>query len=493
MKLKILLLIIGMLILASGTVYFFIKMGSPVLMLSLLVVPIGVFFLNRPKLLYASLICTSFSNITVPGLPGALKLFHVLAVGALVISLMVVCINKEFRKPLLTYQKLALLFCLNLFIIILYRGFSLRTFGGDEWGGMRYLEVLIPLGLLFVTPPFTYSRRDWILISIWFLIFSALPIISEMVFLLSGGSVYHQFYLIQIKSSTIHSFMADEAGRELVRFQSANRLGPILILASMVILLHSKKITAFLIFYISGVLLIGISGHRSGFIDVVVLTWITGFILFKNNKIEYLFVSFVGAMASVVIIYNVSMYLPYGFQRALSILPGIRVSPDVELDAFVSTNWRLGVWHEALTELRMNPDYYFIGKGLTYSAKEFNALQHFDFNYWWAIITSTYHQGVLSLLIITGISGLTLVSGFFITFLLHHYKIQKNMFRNTFVEVLHLVCFIYTIVIIVKFYLIYGDLPTSLPSICYFILVMRLLADSSKNLPFDNSYKSDSF
>jgi O-antigen ligase len=463
-------------------VWFTFRMGMPVYSLAILTVPISIFFMNHQKILYAGIICTSFSKLTFPGLPSTLYIFHLLILLALGIHILNRCITKQESHSNRKLRFYSGLFVLNFVIIILVRGAGLRILGDENWGGMRYAEILIPMGLLLVRPQFVFSPQDWRKVFIWFVFFSMLPFFSEMVFLVSGGAVYHQFYLVNFNMSTLNSINSQILGKELVRFQSANRVGPILIVLASGFFLAKKINPVSLGFYVMGVVLIGLSGHRSALIDLILISFFTGLLFFKGRRLIYLLCIGIFGVFLLLIVYQIAHLLPLTFQRALMLLPNIEVSPEARLDALITLDWRLSLWTEALREIRFNPEYLLLGKGLTYSSREYMALLLFDFDYWWAILTSNYHQGVLSLLIITGIPGLVVAIMMFYHGLKYHFDIQKTPKLEKAMAAFHLAIFIYLTILVFKFFLIYGDVTGSMAAIVFLLFVLQLLSESLTEL-----------
>ncbi len=474
---KILVSLISIAFLMLVVAYTF-RMGMAKYSLVVLTIPITIFFMNHQKILYGAIICTVFSKLTFPGLPSTLYIYHLLVLLAIGIHIINVCITKRKNKQNPTVRFLSGLLILNVAIIILFRGAGLRILGDENWGGMRYVETLLPLGLIFLTPQFRFTADEWKKIFVFFVIFSGLPLASEAVFLLSGGRVYQQFYLVNFNMSTLSSITSQEMGHEMVRFQSANKIGPILLVLSSGFFIFRKLNFYSLGMYVLGFMLIGLSGHRSGMIDMALITFVTGLIYFQKKKVFYFIFLSIISLFGLLLVYHYAAHLPLTFQRMFLILPNIEVAQEARLDATISMEWRLDLWKEALREIHNNPGYLLLGKGLTYSSTEYNALKFFDFSYWWAILTSNYHQGILSLLIVTGIPGFIITTAIFIQGLKDHTVFQKSLTQRTLLSSFHYAFLVYSYIVIVKFYVVYGDITIYVPSIIYMFFVMNLLSDS---------------
>ena len=153
-------------------VFFLFRVGLPLYSLMVVAVPVGVFFVNHPKMLYAGILCTVFSSITFPGLPSTIFVYHLLCALAAGTYVLNMALRHGARTRYSWPQFFGLLFAVNILVIIVIRGIGLRVLGSSEWGGMRYFEMLIPLTLIFLRPDFVYTRKDWKWIGVLFLCFS---------------------------------------------------------------------------------------------------------------------------------------------------------------------------------------------------------------------------------------------------------------------------------------------------------------------------------
>jgi len=289
---------------------------------------------------------------------------------------------------------------------------------------------------------------------------------------------------VNIQVATLGAYVREVTGRELVRLQSANRLGSFLMILSMFFLVRSpKKLLASGGLYVSALFLIGISGHRSGFFDLLVFPWMVGFFYFKRHILQYIALSSIAFFAAVLFIYAVAPFLPLQFQRAVSWLPRIQVETVAMDDADGTLQWRFDLWDTAFLELRENPEFLLVGKGLTYSSDEYFAMEYAGpvyTNYMWAVITSTYHQGVISLLVILGIPGLIIGVAFLGIGLFYNRPGKINHAFDPDLKSVQLVIYAYLSLIIAKFFTIYGDLHVSWPVICFWFMLLENLRHSSK-------------
>ena len=467
-----------------GTLWYLFSRGMEILSLGLLAIPLLIYLINHQKVLYIAIIATYFSNIYVPGLTGELQLFYLLVLFASLLAILDSCIDKERIKSYRLDALFAALFILNLVLIICVRGIGIRILGSTEWGGMRYIISIIPFFLIFINPSITFNRKDWKYILVATISLTALPAIAEILFVLSGGTISFLYLFIGHSGGTIASLENYELGSDLVRFQSLNKLGPILVFISVVMINYKSRIWFWLLIYSGGTYLILASGHRSVLIDFLVLSFFGGFYFFKDRLLVYYSTLGICSFLVLLLLFNFAYLLPLSAQRALTILPIIPLSPEAELSALSTVDWRYHVWDLALTDLKLNPEYLFIGKGFTFSGRELESITEYDLNIWWAFITSDYHQGFLSLLITSGIPGLITGTLFMVfSFKMYFEKFLLLTDDGSVLWATSKLLLVYLILLAVKFFTIHGGIHGSLSQLCYMFFILDLLLATQHNEP----------
>jgi O-antigen ligase len=99
--------------------------------------------------------------------------------------------------------------------------------------------------------------------------------------------------------------------------------------------------------------------------------------------------------------------LPGAVQRSISFLP-VQIDPAIRRDATGTLDWRLEMWREALPIV---PKYLLLGKGYNFDGTDYyltmmGAERGIARSYDASMISSDYHQGILTLIIPFGIWGL---------------------------------------------------------------------------------------
>lgn len=485
-KLLIFLISLAWIALALFSTYFAIQLNMPAIFMLGAAVPLGIFLISHQKLVFMLTMATAFSGLVFPGLPATLTVNHLLIFFLITTGILGTALQKKETSPP-GYFYILFAIVLNLLVIIYLRGAGFRFLGDSNWGGARYVDIFLAIGFVFFSRSVVLSPRDWKVFFFIFIGFSMLPFLSESLFLLSGGRIYHQYYFVRMNIATVSAFMHDMTGQELVRFQSGNRTGVMLALIAAFLFYNNPR--RFLlpgVLFLAGLFLVGFSGHRSGLVDLVLVVWVIGLLICKNVRNLYLQASFLGAGLVVLLLYFVGPRLPIPFQRTLAFVPGINWAHDAIYDADATWQWRLNLWTEGLREMQMSPEFYLFGKGFTYSGAEYEALMigaPGEYNYWFAVILSTYHQGILSLLIGLGIPGLILFTAFFVAAITRHVRFTRRQWQNPLLQNAHRVILVYFVVLVLKFYTIYGDLFVSLSPLAFWLVMMEaLIATHQQNM-----------
>jgi hypothetical protein len=108
--------------------------------------------------------------------------------------------------------------------------------------------------------------------------------------------------------------------------------------------------------------------------------------------------------------------LPVTFQRAMTIVPGLRVTPEAQALADASTTWRFQMWTALLPQI---PEHLLVGKGYAISTDDYNEMmgggmgfRAFDAADQGLALAGDYHNGMLSVVLCFGIWGVIVVVWF---------------------------------------------------------------------------------
>ena len=438
------------------------------------ILPLGILFTNRPHWLLILTICVTYSGLRVPGVAGNLELQHVLSMGFVVVAILGKMIRHDQRKIDPVLRNLVFAFLVILVIVIGARGTGFRILGDPKWGGIRYVGLLTS-ALLLVNIHFVHlTTRQWKWTVGLMLLLGVLPLCAEALFLLTNGKVSQHYMFFKFAGATSHNFGAFISDQTGGRLQTAKRAGECLILFVFAYLgcrrRFQRQLAAFLLVVAFG--FIGVSGHRIAILRSLAFVWLFGLVYFRRTFFLYFLASAVAAVVGLIGLYLWLPSAPYSIQRTFSFLPYVDISPLAKIHSAGTIEWRLGVWKAALAEI---PDHLWIGKGYTFPAgitEQLRLTGYEEFMLNWAIDTSAYHNGPLSLLIGMGLVGLVVGALLLVSTLIRHVRISNSRWGNPELHRLHVVLLIMAGVEVMVFFTIYGDVQVSFPN---FFLLFALL------------------
>src|SRR5450756_2437227 len=124
------------------------------------------------------------------------------------------------------------------------------------------------------------------------------------------------------------------------------------------------------------------------------------------------FVIILGLLIGGALVVPFSDKMPYTFQRAMSFIPGLKLDPQVLLDAETSKQWRLDMWQDLWPKV---PQYLLLGKGYSLNRDDYSLLAGgsmensaaglLDRSATGLAVSGDYHSGPLSTLMPFGIWG----------------------------------------------------------------------------------------
>lgn len=445
----------------------------------------GMFFIIQPSLLAASVVILVSSGLTLPQLQGKLNLFHLAALMLVGFVVIRYAFDQSQRITFSTAHGWLLCFGSVILATMFFRGAGLRVLGDEKWGGMFYVQLFICMSLIFVLPRVTLPPGMWRPTLVLSGMMTFLPVVAGLA-AMGGASAILMFIQADAQTSEQATQLGVENTSYVTRYFA---LGPASF-ALFTILLYFVPVKDFfgkravVVIPVVAICLAmaGLSGFRSSLLNIV-LTTIVVFWLTKSFSPGRCFVALGVAGIFYAIALSFSTSFPLPVQRMLSILPGVTVDSVAEQDATSTAAWRLNLWQRGIESI---PDYWLVGKGYAFSSSEMFAahdprLGLFDPTDW-AVVTSAYHQGLLSLVIGLGVMGLITGMATYFLFVKRHMKFLKDDWVSEPLRVCHLVTTAVFLADFVRFILIYGDVQVSFPRV--FILVAILEAMWATNLAY---------
>jgi len=317
---------------------------------------------------------------------------------------------------------------------------GVRALGSSLVGGKPYIDFLLAVMAYIILSRCRIDARQARLIPWWnmALVVATGLIATLVVFVPSVGMVLGKFY------SAFSTFGIAEEGAPDVevgetRLVTLNNAGSALVLFALSIaspfeFLRATNLKLFAS-YLTGILMILLSGFRNGIFTAFALTGLASVIrdrfvgAVKIGMIMFMLAtSFVG-------LNFLGLTLPLTAQRALSFLPG-DWDPRAVQAADVSTEWRVHMWDVALASDQYIRNRLF-GDGFGFTSQEFEMMmnQHYrmgggfqgeDAKIESHLIQGSFHSGPLSAIKRVGYIGLPLLLLFMTMLAVYYWRLIRQ-------------------------------------------------------------------
>jgi hypothetical protein len=417
------------------------------------------------KWYYESMLLSWHMAAVVFFLPGAPELWLVLAFISFAVVMAQRALSQEMTfisVPSLTWP-LLFIFVVVLVTARLTGGIGLRALGGSTFGGRGYIWITGGVLGFFVMISRHIRQERARLCAGLFLLGGFTSIITTLMAFGPAG-LFNLALLFPVGGAELEK-IADELGFMTGFGSSIARFSGLTIACQAVFCFMLARYgirqmltgTGFWRFVVLvGVAMVGsLGGFRSTFI-LLALTFLLLFYYEGLVRSKY-FAIFLGLlMLAGVTLVPFANKLPLSIQRAISVLP-FNVDPIARFEAEASTEWRLRMWEMLLPEV---PHYLWVGKGLAVSgaSMEFSGdlmRRGQTSSQETAILTGTYHNGPLTVIIPFGIWGAIgwlwfLIASIRALYLNHRYGAGYLQHINTFLLA-------YFVANTIVFLTIYGD------------------------------------
>jgi hypothetical protein len=344
------------------------------------------------------------------GDPPLMQVAVILSLGVSIIERTVNSDKRFISVPIMTWP---LMFTVAMVVITaeLTGGIGLKALGGPVSGGKKYVELFIGLASFFAITSRVIPKHQRNLYVAFFFLSGVLQFVSDLFPFLPSPLNYINLLIPP-------SGMA--ANADGVTF-GLTRLGSFAASAGVVAnfmlakygltgIFRADRPLRFLSFFLLMVLT-----FLGGFRIVLVAYLMMGFWLFFFEGLYRTRLSLVlvmGAVLGAALLVPFAQKLPFTFQRALTVLPFLKLDPLAVADAEGSKKWREEIWADTWPKV---PQYLLLGKGFALTAQDFTMMgsEVFanDFNAKMdrsesaLAISSDFHNGPLSTLIPFGIWG----------------------------------------------------------------------------------------
>lgn len=442
----------------------------------------GVALLAIPHVAGGLAFALYYSGISGPGIPGQFNLYYVLATGiVLAFALRLTLLHELSKAP--RFAAYGLLVALWLAIVMAIRGAGFRILGSDTWGGMFYLSLFLGIAFVFGAAQVRLSPRHWHLVFTGMMLGALAPVIVD-VLLIFGKMPNFLFMFIRPTGGIGFSMLAAQSTEGIVRYLSAGTAGVIVTLWIFSRTSFDRLFGRVGLFYAPLLALAfglaAVSGFRIRILEIGLFVLFIGFLQRGWNFVRISFL--VGtAVCGIAALYPLARHLPLPAQRSVAWLPGIEINPVARQDAEGTINWRIELWKRAIEEA---PDFLWVGKGYAFQGEEsldaytFKALDQLR----WAVVTSSYHNGPLSMLVGLGVPGLCICVLWIVSMTRYALKTVGAEWNSPVLRLLFLGAASRLFVVIAIFFTLYGDVQASFPEFLYLSALMCALRKSDAAL-----------
>lgn len=355
-------------------------------------------------------------------LPGGPHLWLAAVAASLCISVARRTIDPQFRfiwVPQVTWPLIVL--AVIALVTAKLTGMGLRVFGGESFGGRRYIYLVGGiLGYFALTAQRIPPERAGLCVALFFLsgvtnligdFFTLVSTPFKFIFLFFPPTDLREVQWgvtrvagLTAASAAIYSFMMAKYGIRGI-FASG------------------KPWRAIILILFSGLGLLG--GFRSLVIHYIV-TFCFQFFLEGMHKTKLLPTFVLGGAVLAAATLPFLQRLPLNVQRSFAFLP-VTIDPIARQTAKESTEWRLNMWKALLPQV---PQYLWLGKGYRMAPQDFDYardpnIQRISEDQWGATLAGDYHNGPLSVIITFGLWGAIA----FIWFLFGAYHVFYRNYR----------------------------------------------------------------
>jgi hypothetical protein len=340
----------------------------------------------------------------LPGQPSLCLLMIVLSLGISVFQRMISKESQFINVPQLIWP----LLCLVAVVAVTAKltGLGLRTFGGEVYGGKKYVYLLGGiLGYFALSAHRIPIERKNLCIGLFFL-GGIMAFIGDLIPIMPH-SLYFIYWVFNVNQ---YAFRPEGFGGDTMRLTGAVTVATAVLSYMLArygikgILLFHKPLRwlTFLLFSVYGLF----GGFRGFIVTFALLLTIQFFLEGLHRTKLILILLFAGILGGLALI-PLAPHLPYTFQRTLSFLP-LQVDPLARQDAQGSLDWRVQMWKALLPQV---PRYLLLGKGLAITPDDYEMMgrnspfQAVDPSQQGAALAFDYHNGPLSVIIPFGIWG----------------------------------------------------------------------------------------
>jgi O-antigen ligase len=384
----------------------------------------------------AALAVVTFSSALImpvfPGRPYLWEFAALLAWSGLVVTLSLRRQSPDFERTVRAHRWLFMAvagYCAVLVATMFYRGVGLRILGSAQMGGRFYFQQLACAIFPLLFAACEFKEKALTRLFLCQCVLTGTYLVSDFAFSFAPKELYFLLAFFELPGDAIN-FEIQSRLFGLRRFQSLAIVGQGFVFALLT--LYSLKHfygrrALYLVPLLAAVLGVGIfSGHRWVILivglTVLFCAWAQRFFNLRNSLIS------AGAAGLLLAgVYGFSERLPLTVQRAISVLPGIRIDHQARADGASTLETR-----SLLRKIgwEMIPDYVWLGRGFGQSS-----LTDYS-SYWdptmvtWHVNQGRFYNGIIGLMVNTGVFGTAFMLLFLATGTLLAWRIMALLRRQ---------------------------------------------------------------
>jgi len=359
----------------------------------------------------------SSSALIIPALPGRPFVWEAIAASAWPAVVVHLGLNRtRFSEIGFSRLEIRALGCLLIFLgtivlLMVVHGVGFRALGGEQMGGRFYVQQLVlgVIPLLFLLAPWSKDRLLGAFVAS--ALFSATYVVSDFALISGGRTAQFLLNFLEVPTDAFNFYFGFEL-TGLRRYQSFSIVGRSLLLV-LLVAFPLRKIL-FRRFYfgipcLAGILMLGLlSGERTRLVQTGLTLIALGFVQRIYTLPRLVMLSVFLALAGGVV-YTQAHRMPLSVQRAVSFLPGISVDPVAANDAAGTLMDRIAVVQLAM---RSVPDRLLLGRGFGMERIDRMVRGEADDGVVLAFQNGQFPNGVVSLLVNTGLLGFLAAVGY---------------------------------------------------------------------------------
>ncbi len=460
--------------------FFAYSIGSYMLLAIGVLLPPLLMFSARVDLIAFWVVALYLSTLTLPGMPIDLQMYQLMMVF-FVIAAMAQRIVVKWPYPTPPGRGWVLLLIVFLAVLIRIRGLGLRVMGGSLVGGAAYVHLFLAIGFYLLSGGLTLTAKQWKRAMVTMIALIAVPVILNLTVVLSGGKFWYPLLFIRITFALVDTFRAMQQDATAARWSIFNPLVVIYLMPALLFPFVKKNYKYYALFFVVAACSAMISGVRQLLLQA--LLFMTAFLLLSSRRrFMTLMVFGLCGLVGLGILVVLVEHLPYGVQRVMTMVPGVRVSAAAEMAAAETLEWRLMLWKLAMADL---PKYLLIGRGFAYNlADSISAVQH---QYMTmdavrsALMQGDLHMGPMAVIYSLGTPVLFVFIGLVVTAMVWHVRRHKAEWFDADLRRYHFVWLV-QLSTNLALYSIAGAARNILPAVLFQLAILHGLAISDSRL-----------